>query len=439
MGVYDALNNAVGGLQAQSYALQNISGNIANSQTVGYKSVDTAFQDMLTSTGLSASTQNSGSVLSRSTTSITVPGNISSSSVSTHMAISGDGYFQVQGKAGEADGATVLTGQSVYTRQGDFTMSKEGYLVNSAGYYLTGLPVDSTTGNMTGSSSEPIKISTGLIPAKQSTEIDYVGNLPSSSSVASINASDLTNSTNYPTTIAAADNDTFLKESLSGGSVTCYDDQGNEVNVQLRWARTATNTWNCYYQTDSTATGSADQWKSLGSTFTFNSTGTRTAPTAANLTITGLTVDGTNIGDIKFAYGNNLTQYNSGTTVTENDVSQNGYATGKFTSVAVNDGVVTATYTNGKKIDLYQVGVYTFNGDNELLALSGNAYQATKGSGDAILSTGATVKGSSLEASNVDITDQFSKMIVTQQAYSANSKIISTANTMMQSVLDIIR
>ena len=68
-----------------------------------------------------------------------------------------------------------------------------------------------------------------------------------------------------------------------------------------------------------------------------------------------------------------------------------------------------------------------------------NAYQATKASGDAILSTGATVKGSSLEASNVDITDQFSKMIVTQQAYSANSKIISTANSMMQSVLDIIR
>ncbi len=439
MGVYDAMNNAVGGLLAQSYALQNISGNIANSQTVGYKSVDTAFQDLLTTSGFTSATQNSGSVLARSVSNISVQGNIVSSSVSTNMAIAGDGYFQVQAKAGESDGATVLTGANVYTRQGDFTMSKEGYLVNSAGYYLTGIPVDSITGNITGSVSQPIKVDTGLIPAKQSTEIAYYGNLPSSSAVATIASADFTSSAGYPGTIAAADNDTFLKESLSGGSVTCYDQQGNELNVQLRWARTASNTWNCYYQSDSSATGTATQWTSLGSTFSFNATGTRTAPVSDNITISNLTVDGTNIGNIKFSYGDNLTQYNSGTSVTENDVTQNGYASGKFTSLAVADGVVTATYSNGKKIDLFKVGIYTFNGDAELLALSGNAYSATKASGNAILWTGATINGSSLESSNVDITDQFSKMIVTQQAYSANSKVISTANTMMQDVLDIVR
>ncbi len=440
MGVYDAMTNAVGGLQAQSYALQNISGNIANSGTTGYKAVDTAFQDLLVTSGFTAATQTSGSVLARSVTTVTSQGNVVGTSIATNMAISGDGYFQVQAKAGESDGKTVLTGSDVYTRQGDFTMSKEGYLTNSAGYYLTGIPVDPATGNVTGSISQPILIDTGLIPAKQSTSITYSGNLPSGSSVKTIQSSDLINSSGYPTSIAAADNDTFLSESLSGGSVTCYDEQGNELNVQLRWAKTAANTWNAYYQSNSSATGTATQWSSLGTTFSFNSTGALTSPTTSNVTIANLSVNGTSLGAINFSYGDNLTQYNSGTTVTQNDVTQNGYASGKFVSAAISaDGVVTATYSNSKKIDLFKVGVYEFNGDAELLSLSGNAYSATKASGNAILSSSGTVIGSSLESSNVDITDQFSKMIVTQQAYSANSKVISTANTMMQSILDIVR
>jgi flagellar hook protein FlgE len=450
MGVFDALTNAVGGLQAQSYALQNISGNIANSSTTGYKSVDTAFQDLLTSAGNSSQTQNSGSTLARSVTTMDAQGNISSTSVSTNMAISGDGYFQVLAKKGESDGATVLDTNDYYTRQGDFTMSAEGYLVNTAGYYLTGIPVDATTGNASGSTAEAINISTGLIPAKATTTIGYTANLPSDSSVKKIDSADLTSSTAYPE-IAAADNDTFLSESLEGGSITAYDDQGNNVNVQLRWAKTADNTWNLYYQSDSTATGSTTQWKPAGYAFDFSSTGsltgitdlatsTTTTPAPANITITGLEVDGTTLGDIKFSYGSDLTQYNNGTTVSQANVTQNGYASGKFTSVAVSsEGLVTATYSNGKTIDLYKVGIYSFNGDNGLLAVTGNAYSATKESGAAMLNSAGKMLGSSLEASNVDITDQFSKMIVTQKAYSANSKVMSTANTMMQDVLDIIR
>jgi len=440
MGVYDAMTNAVGGLQAQAYALQNISGNIANSGTTGYKAVETAFQDLLAASGTSASTQTSGSTIARSVTTTTAQGNVSKSTVSTNMAISGDGYFQVVSKAGSSDGATVLGTNNYYTRQGDFSMSSEGYLVNSAGYYLTGIPIDASTGNASGSTAVPIQISTGLIPAKQTTSMSYVGNLPSSTTVKGLVATDLPASPANLSTIAASDNSTFLTESLAGGSTTAYDTQGNEVNVQLRWGRTATNTWNLYYQSNSTATGSATQWTSVGTSFQFNNTGTLISPTADNITISPLSVDGTSLGNIKFSYGSNLTQYNSGTTVTQTDVTQNGYASGAFTKASVgSDGVVTATYSNGKTIDLYKVGVYSFNGDSELLAQSGNAYSATKGSGNPILNDAATVEGSSLEASNVDITDQFSKMIVTQQAYAANSKVISTANTMMQTVLDIVR
>ena len=158
MGLFDALTNAVAGLQAQAYALENISGNIANSSTTGYKSVETSFQDML-DTSSSASTTTSGSVLALSTTTSTVQGTISSTSTSTDLAISGSGYFQVVAAEGTSDGSTVLGSEDYYTRQGDFTLTSDGYLENSSGYYLTGIPVDSTTGNATGSTAEPIQIS----------------------------------------------------------------------------------------------------------------------------------------------------------------------------------------------------------------------------------------------------------------------------------------
>ncbi|MCE1236215.1 MAG: flagellar hook-basal body complex protein [Hyphomicrobiales bacterium] len=441
MGVYDAMSNAVVGLQAQAYALQNISGNIANSSTTGYKSVETAFEDLLTSSGTSSSSQNSASVTARSVTTNTVQGNISATSVSTNMAISGDGYFQVQAKTGETDGQVNLSGTYYYTRQGDFTMNADGYMTNSAGYYLTGLPIDPTTGNTTGTTAESIKIDTGIIPAKATTTVDYEANLPSASSVTTISATDMTNSTGYPTTIAAADNSTFLSESLSGGSVTLYDEQGNDISLNLRWAKTASDTWSLYYQSDSTATGASAEWTlASSSSFTFDSTGALTSPTSSSITLSGLTIDGTNLGNVGFSFGSNLTQYNSGTTVSQTVLSQDGYSAGTYTGLSISsDGILTASYSNGKTVDLYKIGVYSFDGDAELLAVSGNAYQATKESGSPYLSSAATITSSALEASNVDITDQFSKMIVTQQAYSANSKVISTANNMMQAVLDIIR
>ncbi len=441
MGVYDAMSNAVVGLQAQAYALQNISGNIANSSTTGYKSVETAFEDLLTSSGTTSSSQNSASVQARSVTTNTVQGNISATSVSTNMAISGDGYFQVQAKTGEVDGKAILSSSYYYTRQGDFTMNADGYMTNSAGYYLTGLPIDASTGNVTGSTATPIKIDTGIIPAKGTTTVDYSANLPSSSSVATITAADMTASTNFPTDVAASDSDTFVKESLSGGSVTVYDDQGNEVSLNLRWTKDTSGNWNLYYQKDSTATGANAEWSLATTTdFTFDSAGKLTSPTTSSVTLSGLSVDGTSLNSLDFSYGDSLTNYNSGTNVSQIDISQNGYGAGTYTGLSVSsDGVLTASYSNGKTVDLYKVGVYSFDGDADLLAVSGNAYQATKGSGSPYLSSSGTIKGSALEASNVDITDQFSKMIVTQQAYSANSKVISTANNMMQDVLDIIR
>jgi flagellar hook protein FlgE len=148
MASFDALSTAVSGLQAQSFALQNISGNIANSQTTAYKSKNTSFQDFM-NTNLSAS-QDTGTVDALSNASNTVQGSIQTSTVGTFMAINGDGYFTVAKPSGvSSTGQPVFDGTKLYTRRGDFQPDGSGRLVNGAGFYLMGNPVDPASGNPT--------------------------------------------------------------------------------------------------------------------------------------------------------------------------------------------------------------------------------------------------------------------------------------------------
>ncbi len=441
MGIFDAMITSVAGLQAQAYALTNISGNIANSQTTGFKRVDTSFQDLVAGAATASVNQTSGSVLAMSRATNTLQGAVSTSSSATHLAISGDGYFQVQTKTGESDGNTVLGGANYYTRRGDFEIDREGYLVNGAGYYLMGRPIDTTTGNPLGDATSPVKLPTGLLAAKASTQVDYKANLPANSSVSVIDPS----SYGDPTlaTVQAVDDKAFQAASLNGGQVTCYDAKGAAVNVQLRWAKTASSPdeWNLFYKTDSTATGASPMWKNAGSDFTFNSAGKLTSPTD-HLDLAALTVDGNNLGTVRLAYGDDgLTEYaTTGATVTVNAISQDGYASGNLTGVAVDtSGRLTATYSNGQQVDVAELTLFSFAGDAALKRMDGGAFAVTRESGAAVESTGGSITGQALEASNVDIADEFSKMIITQQAYSANSKVISTADNMMQDILAIVR
>ena len=109
-------------------------------------------------------------------------------------------------------------------------------------------------------------------------------------------------------------------------------------------------------------------------------------------------------------------------------------------SVAINNsGLVVGTFSNGQNIDLAEVTLSHFNGTNYLKALDGGAYEVTDQSGPAIIGASGKISGSSLEGSNTDIADEFTKLIVTQQAYSANTKVITTANDMVQSLLAVLR
>ena len=251
-------------------------------------------------------------------------------------------------------------------------------------------------------------------------------------------------------TVIANDQATFLNESVSGGALTAYDQTGTAVNLQLRWAKTDsaalggshTNTWNLFYQANPNASGTQVAWVNAGTNFTFGPAGALINPATPSITIPNVSVGNQSLGNLAFSIGSGaLTQYAStGGSATINAVTQNGYAAGQLQSVAINNnGIVVGTFSNGQNLDLASVSLSHFNGTNYLKALDGGAYAVTEQSGPAILGASGTISGSSLEGSNTDIASEFTKLIVTQQAYSANTKVITTANSMVQDLLNVLR
>jgi flagellar hook protein FlgE len=465
MGIFNALNTSVGGLQAQSYALQNISGNIANSQTIGYKGINTSFVDLL-GDAASVSRQTAGGVSAYAQATVSTQGTIGASTVATNMAINGDGFFSVQKQTGTTDNQPIFSGVTNYTRRGDFQINANGNLVNGAGYFLMGTAVDPKTGNPLGSVPSVLQFKNNFVPAQKTTTISYAANLPTTpttnakatatagtiTAAGGLNVADFTvNPTVAGTgTVVANDVDTFQKQSVSGGAVTGYDSTGAPVNLQLRWAKTDTtalgtghtDTWNLFYQSNPAATGTGVAWTNAGTNFTFDTAGKLTNPSTASVSLANVTVGNATLGTVALNFGSGgLTQYSSTNgTATVNSISQNGYSAGQLQSVAVSDsGLVVGTFSNGQNISLAAVTLSHFNGTNYLQGLEGGAYAATELSGIAISGAAGQIKGSSTEGSNADIADEFTKLIVTQQAYSANTKVITTANSMVQDLLNVLR
>jgi flagellar hook protein FlgE len=250
--------------------------------------------------------------------------------------------------------------------------------------------------------------------------------------------------------VVGNDTTVFQKESISGGAVTAYNAAGTPVNLQLRWAKTDSaslgsphvDSWNLFYQSNPNATGAQVAWVNTGTTFSFGANGALTSPSGSAIAVPNVSVSGQTLGNITINVGSGgLTQFAStGGTATINTISQNGYAAGQLQSVAIsNSGLVIGTFSNGQNLDLASVTLSHFNGTNYLKSLDGGAYAVTDQSGPAIIGASGTISGSSLEGSNTDIADEFTKLIVTQQAYSANTKVITTANSMVQDLLNVLR
>jgi flagellar hook protein FlgE len=461
MGLFDALTTAVSGLQAQSFAMQNISGNIANSQTTAYKGIDTKFSDLIPGDSV-PSHQIAGGVIASSVSTNTVQGTIQSTNSTTDIAINGNGYFVVQAPTGFSGNQPLFGGIDSYTRRGDFKQDANGYLVNGAGYYLEGIPIDPTTGNAAGSVAAPLQFQGNFLPASATNQINYGINLPSNPATNAFNPatpnSELLNPADFtagadPTvagtgTVIGTDVSTFVNESIDAGSVTVYDPIGTPANLQLRWAKTdsvaagGTDSWQLFYQTDSTATGATAAWQNAGINFTFDGTTGQLNPPVTTIPLTGVTINGTSLGNITIkSPTGGITQFaNTSGAATVNNLQQNGYAAGQLNSIAVSDaGDIIGTFSNGQNVALAQVPLVHFNSPDNLKSLDGGAYQLTDASGPALAGSSGKIVGQSLEASNTDIATEFTKLIVTQQAYSANTKVITTANQMSQDLLNVIR
>jgi flagellar hook protein FlgE len=671
MGIFGALTTAVTGMRAQSFALENVSGNIANSQTTAFKRVDTSFVDLIPDEV--PSKQLAGNVVANSRFTNTVQGDIQTSSIGTFMAINGDGFFVVQKPSSFADNRPVFDGIDLYTRRGDFQPDKNGFLVNGAGYYLMGIPIDPTTGNLVGSVPQLLQFQNDFLPAQATSQIEYRANLasypltpghdasvprsellepanfsanplagspqpakitgtgalllpdapavvtgtldisaldtgasattlvingvsiniPANSTAtdvrdaingapvpnvsASINAGNrlvltttgpdaadtditiggastlglltalgISVGTTQPTnlitqsaasagqtlniqvgtqppnaplnvvfgtgggqvstmaelatalaglaggtaivnasngnititagnmtdtiavtgtatplnfgmhtltalpsdqTVRAQDLSAFIDSSIGGGAVTAYDVSGSPVNIQLRWAKIdsatygGTDTWNLFYQVDSNATGTQVAWQNAGANYTFGANG-QMSPAVTSLTLNNVTVNGIALGNVQLVHGTGgITQFaDPNGNVQVNMLQQNGFPAGSLQQVSVSDkGRIVGSYSNGRTLDLAEITLANFNGANYLKRIDGGAFEVTDESGPPVYGAPGKIIGSSLEGSNTDIADEFTKLIVTQQAYSANTRVISTGNQMVQDLLNMLR
>lgn len=457
MGIFGAMTTAITGLQAQSTALEHISNNIANSQTTGYKRTETSFVDLVPDSP--AKQQALGVVNANSRTTNSVQGDVSISDTETFMAINGDGFFIVGESIGVSDGNLVFNNEDLYTRRGDFELDKYGHLVNGGGYYLKGLPINPETGNPSGSSPEIVTVSNDFLAAKSTTLINYRTNLASypltTNADEGVVGSELLNPADFandPTVgndefIQGVDNTVFIENSISGGAVTAFDAGGNSANVQFRWAKVDSvtvggdDTWNLFYLEDSAATGTDPAWRNVGTEYTFGLDG-QLNPAVTSITLTTPTINGVPLGDIEINHGKNgITQFaDANGTAKITDIGQNGYAAGELNGLAISDeGRIVANYSNGQQVAIAAVELATFNADGFLRKLDGGAFQQTDESGQPILGAQGNIVGSALESSNTDIADEFTKLIVTQQAYAANTRIVTTGDEMLQEALNMIR
>ena len=398
MGLFDALTTAVSGLNAQSFAMQNISGNIANSQTTAYKGIDTSFANMIPGDSV-PTRQIAGGVIANSRATNNVQGTIQSTKSTTDMAINGNGYFIVQAPTGFSGNQPLFGGIDSYTRRGDFQLDANGYLVNGSGYFLEGILIDPTTGNPVGSVAAPLQFQGNFLPASATSQVGYGINLPSlpqtNAYIPTTPNSELLNPADFSVgndpTIAGAgvvvgqDVSTFVNETIDGGSVTIYDAIGTPANLQLRWAKVdsvaagGTDTWELFYQTDATATGTNPAWINSNISFAFDANG-QLNPPVTNIPLTGVTINTTTIGNLNIASPTGgITQFaNTSGVATVNNLQQNGYAAGQLKSIAVSDtGNIIGTFSNGQNVALAQVPLVHFNSPNNLKALDGGAYQLT--------------------------------------------------------------
>jgi flagellar hook protein FlgE len=421
MSLYSALMASVSGMSAQANSLSTISDNIANADTTGYKEASTQFEDMLNE--FSPSEYNAGGVATVVNYNISEQGDTTATSTSTNMAIEGNGFFVVQ----NASGDTYLT------RAGSFAPNADGDLVNASGYTLMGYPISSTSSQPPSYSVDqlqPVQISiSGLSPPEATTSGSITGNLDSAA-------------TTDTGTLPAANTSASTYTEMT--PVTAYDSQGDAVTLNVYMTKTGSNTWEMdVFNAADAASGGGFPYGTSGSaplaTATLNfdpTTGALTTPTSLSVPVST-----TPAQTISLSLSS-LTQVASSSSVQS---TVNGNPPGTFESVSVStSGVLSEVYSNGVTTPIYQIPLATVPSVDSMTSMAGDVFSPNSASGGIVLGAAnsqgfGTINGSELESSTVDLATELTNMVVTQNAYQANSKAFQVGSDMLSELVNLLK
>ena len=414
------------GLQASASALQVIGNNLANLNTDGFKDQTLSFGDIFSqmqgTSGNGDPIQIGSGVQIDGTTSNLTDGSVTSTGTAANMALQGNGYFVVSNN-----------GDTSYTRDGDFSVNSSGQLTTSGGDLVMGFPAVNGTVSTTGVLAPITVNSTGTVPALATSTFSVEANLDSATAV----------------------------DGTYNTPVTIYDSLGTAQTLNIQYTNTGPGAWNYSVTLPGSATCSAAATTTLASgTMTFNSSGQLTSPTGsvAAIKIPGYAVDSTGVasgladgaGSMSLTW--NLYDSAGSPTITQQNVAssmnttptQDGFGSGSLQSYSVlSDGVVQGQYSNGQTLSLGQVAVASFTNPQGLQQTGGGNEQATSGSGAAVVGQAGiggngSITGGSVEGSNVSLSTEFANMIVAQQSYDANAKVLTTLNQVDQSTIQMV-
>jgi flagellar hook protein FlgE len=399
--------NGLSGLNAAARNLDVIGNNVANSSTVGAKTSRAEFSDVYAN-ALSGSGNGAvgiGVAVSAIAQQFT-QGDISTTQNPLDMAINGRGFFR-----------TSLNGAVQYTRNGQFRMDKEGFIVNAQGANLTGFAAD-TDGKIQGGAPNPLQISQADITPKATAATTAQFNLDAGA-VAPGKPFSSIDPTSYN----------------SSNSMSVYDSLGRQHQVTLYYAKTAANNWAVHGSADGT-----DLPTSPLTNLVFDATGSLTTPAAPfNVTIPVGADAGSNLtftADVGTA-----TQF--GAPFSTTNITQDGYGSGRLSGFSADtSGVIIGRYTNGQTKALGQVVLANFVNPQGLTPLGNNAWSEGAGSGQPTLGGPGTgtlgpVQSQALENSNVDLTGELVNMITAQRVYQANAQTVKTQDQLLQTIVNL--
>lgn len=400
--------HGLSGLNVAAKNLDAIGNNVANSGTVGYKSARAEFADVFANSLAGGGTQIGIGASVVAVKQQFSQGNIVSSANPLDVAINGAGFFRLSND-----------GSVSYSRNGQFSLDRDGFIVANNGARLTGYPSDSN-GQVIASTPTDLRVSLANIPPQRTSTSRIAMNLDSRDT-APIAAFDVNDPTSYNSSTA----------------MTIYDSQGNAHTLTLYFRKTAANNWDVHAGANGAALGGGG---SIG-TLVFDSAGSLTANASMNVA-----VPLTNGADTPLTFpvifpAGETSQF--GVNFAVSQLSQDGFTTGRIAGFAIgSDGVILGRYTNGQTRAQGQVVLADFINAQGLVALGNNQWSESSDSGQPLVAAPGAgslgiLQAGALEESNVDMTEELVRMITAQRVYQANAQTIRTQDQLLQTIVNL--